>query len=80
MLTEDEGEFYNPAYNFYLDKPVEKFNNLDSLQAALQQNPSAIVISRAYDEADLQKLNLLTLAEHHDLFESPTTVVYGSRH
>ena len=80
MLTEDEGEFYNPAYNFYLDKPVQKFYNLDTLQAALQQNPSAVVVSRAYDEAELQKLKLIKLAEHHDLFESPTTVVYGSTH
>ena len=78
-VTHDEGEFYNPAYNFYLDKPVEKFYNLDSLQAALHKNPWAVIVSRADADADLQKLNLTKVAEHHDLFESPTTVVYVSR-
>lgn len=75
-ITEDEGEFYNPAYNFYLDKPVQKFYNIDTLQVALQQNPSAVIVSRKEYESDLQKLNLTKLAEHHDLFELPTTVVY----
>jgi len=78
IITEDEGEFYNPGYNFYLNKPVIKFTNADSLQAALLKNPSAIIISRKDNNADLQKLNLTKVAEKHDLFESPTTVLYAA--
>lgn len=78
IITEDEGEFYNPGYNFYLNTPVIKFTNADSLQAALIKNPSAIIISRKDNDADLQKLNFVKVAEHHDLFESPTTVLYAA--
>ena len=77
VTTQDEGEFYNPAYNFYLNTPIIKFTNADSLQAALIKNPSAIIISRTGNDADLQQLNLTKVAEHHDLFESPTTVLYA---
>jgi len=77
VITEDEGEFYNPGYNFYLNAPVIKFTNADSLQAALIKNLSAIIISRKDNDADLQKLNLTKVAEHHDLFETPTTVLYA---
>lgn len=80
VLTQDEGEFYNPAYNFYLAKPVEKFYNLDTLRTALKQNPTAVVISRKDSEADLQKLSLVKIAEYHDLFELPTTVIYVFKH
>lgn len=78
VITEDEGEFYNPGYNFYLNKPVIKFTNADSLQTALITNPSAIIISRKDNDADLQKLNLTKVAEHHNLFESSTTVLYAA--
>jgi hypothetical protein len=77
-ITEDEGEFYNPAYNFYLNEPVKKIFNADTLHRALIVNPNAVVIARADNESDLQKLNLLKIAEHHDLFELSTTVLYVS--
>jgi 4-amino-4-deoxy-L-arabinose transferase-like glycosyltransferase len=70
---------YNAGYNFYLDKPVKKFFNVDSLKIALTANPSAIVITRTENAPDLQKLNLNKLAEHHDLFELPTTVLYVTK-
>jgi 4-amino-4-deoxy-L-arabinose transferase-like glycosyltransferase len=70
---------YNAGYNFYLDKPVKKFFNLDTLHAALEINPTAIVISRSENAGGLKKLNLAKVAEHHDLFELPTTVLYVSQ-
>jgi hypothetical protein len=75
-ITEDEGEFYNPAYNFYLNSPIKKISNADTLQAALLQYPYAIVVGRARNVEDLEKLNLTKVAEHHDLFETSTTVLY----
>ncbi|TDH26179.1 glycosyltransferase family 39 protein [Segetibacter sp. 3557_3] len=71
-------KLYNPGFNFYLDQNVQKFFDVESLRNAIAANPDAVVISRMDNEADLQKLPLKKLASHHDLFESPTTVVYAS--
>jgi 4-amino-4-deoxy-L-arabinose transferase-like glycosyltransferase len=79
-IVNQEGEFYNPAYNFYLRKPVKKFTNIDSLQAALLVHPGAILITTKDTEEQLSRLGLIKVAEHHDLFENPTTVLYVSRH
>ncbi len=69
-------KMYNPAYNFYLDSTIQKFNDTTSLKTALQHKPGAIVISREDDAADLNSINLKLVARHRDIFESPTTVVY----
>jgi 4-amino-4-deoxy-L-arabinose transferase-like glycosyltransferase len=78
-IVQPEGEFYNPAYNFYLEKPVRKFTNLDSLRHALSNNAPAIVLTTTDTEAALSALPLIKIAAHHDLFESPTTVLYASK-
>lgn len=67
---------YNPGYNFYINTNVQKFSNADTLRDALLKNPGAIVISRLDNSEDLRKLRLREVARHHDLFESPTTVLY----
>ncbi|MDB5192945.1 MAG: glycosyltransferase family 39 protein [Segetibacter sp.] len=72
-------KIYNPGYNFYLNKPVKRFSNTAELGKALRANPSAIIITRKDNAADLSALNLLKVAEHHDLFESPTTALYVAR-
>ena len=67
---------YNPGYNFYLKGPVIVFDTVDSLSVALKQNPGAILITRKQKAGDLKALSLIKVAEHHDLFELPTTVLY----
>ena len=69
-------EIYNPGYNFYLNTNIRKFYNVDSLQTALLQNPDAILITRTNYIDTLKRLNLVEVARHHDLFESPTTILY----
>lgn len=66
---------YNPGYNFYLSKSIKKYDSIDSLKVQLQQNPDAPVISRKEFLDSLQSLNLAVIAEHHDIFELPTTII-----
>ncbi|HEV8080735.1 MAG TPA: glycosyltransferase family 39 protein [Chitinophagaceae bacterium] len=68
-------KIYNPGYNFYLDESIKKYESVDSLNVQLQQNPDAIIISRKEFLDSLQLLNLDVIAEHHDIFELPTTIV-----
>jgi hypothetical protein len=72
-------KMYNPGYNFYLDSAIKKYSSPETLQAALINNPGAIVISRQDDAKEIQHLNLKLVAQHHDLFELPTTVLYVSK-
>ncbi|MCY7422287.1 MAG: glycosyltransferase family 39 protein [Chitinophagaceae bacterium] len=72
-------EIYNPGYNFYLPATVNRFTNVDSLQVALIKNPSAIVITRLVYADTLKRLALHEVARHHDLFETPTTVLYVTK-
>jgi hypothetical protein len=69
-------KMYNPGYNFYLNSNVQKLHDTASLKTALQHNPGAIVISRQEDGKELEALNLKLVAQHHDIFELPTTVLY----
>lgn len=69
-------EIYNPGYNFYLPSGVNRFTNVDSLNSAILQNPSAIIITRLAYADKLKGLSLKEVARHHDLFETPTTVLY----
>ncbi len=69
-------KLYNPGFNFYLDNNVKKFFNADTLLQAINSQPDAVVISRLENDAELKTLNLTLIAQHHDLFESPTTVLY----
>ena len=66
---------YNPGYNFYLNKNVKKYYSVDSINAQLQQNPGAIIIGRKEFLDSLRSLDLDVIAEHHDLFKLPTTII-----
>ncbi len=68
-------QIYNPGYNFYLTKIIQKFNSVDSLKQALSNHPDAIVISRMDFLDSLNMLDLKIIASHHDLFELPTTII-----
>lgn len=66
---------YNPGYNFYLEKNIIQYYNLDSLKTALQKTQGAIIISRADKIDSLKTLSLKVIATHHDIFELPTTII-----
>jgi hypothetical protein len=55
---------------------VKKFNTPQELLQGLQNNPDAIVITRLDEAEELKGLDLQQVAEHHDIFETPITVLY----
>lgn len=72
-------QIYNPGYNFYLNNNIKTYQSLDSLNARLQQDTGAIIISRKEFTDSLKTLDLEVIAEHRDLFELPTTIILKHR-
>lgn len=70
---------YNPAYNFYINSSVVNCQDTYSLQNLLKRYPGALVVSRKEYLDSLNLLNLEVIAIHHDLFESPTTVLLTNK-
>jgi 4-amino-4-deoxy-L-arabinose transferase-like glycosyltransferase len=68
-------QVYNPGYNFYLGQNIKEFTVLDSVRNRLAQYPGALIISRNEFTAELKTLGLEVIASHHDIFESPTTII-----
>lgn len=68
-------QIYNPGYNFYLNTKIVEYPQLDSIRAKLQQHPDALIISRKDFAEELKQLDLEVIAEHHDIFELPTTII-----
>ncbi len=68
-------QIYNPGYNFYLNTNIKEYPSLDSIQAKLKEYPDALIISRKEFENELKQMNLEVIAEHHDIFELPTTII-----
>ncbi|MDN5204947.1 glycosyltransferase family 39 protein [Fulvivirgaceae bacterium BMA10] len=69
----------NPAYLFYLKRPIKKFNNLNELETFLAHNKEAYVISRARYIDELNDINEFKLLfKKKDLFESSTTVLLST--
>lgn len=67
---------YNAAFNFNLHtNNIKKYQSIDSLKLALQLQPDAFIISRKKYLDSLKMLPVRVIAEHHDLFESPTTII-----
>lgn len=70
---------YNPAYNFYIKAPIVNCKDTYSLQSLLKRYPNALVVSRKEYIDSLKSLNLEVVAVHHDLFESPTTILLTNK-
>jgi 4-amino-4-deoxy-L-arabinose transferase-like glycosyltransferase len=68
-------QIYNPGYNFYLNTNIKEYPTLDSVKAKLAEHPGALIISRKEFVDSLKTLDLEVIAEHHDIFELPTTVI-----
>jgi 4-amino-4-deoxy-L-arabinose transferase-like glycosyltransferase len=71
-------KIFHPSFTYYLPERVTVFESIDSLQNYLQTN-EALVISRQSLLQELDTLKLDTVAMHHDLFESHTTVLITNR-
>jgi 4-amino-4-deoxy-L-arabinose transferase-like glycosyltransferase len=72
-------QIYNPAYNFYLNKPVKVLDNPAQVSALIASQPNVIIISRERNIRELDSLPLTVLAKERDLFETATTVVVSGK-
>ena len=67
-------KIFHPSFTFYLKDRVKVFDDRDSLALFLKGN-KALILSRLNLTNELDSLHLKTVAAHHDLFESHTTVL-----
>lgn len=69
---------YNPAFSFYLKKPVPTFKSTEELNTYILQTGEGYILSRKSLENEFMHLeNIYKIGEAKDIFEIPTTVVYG---
>ncbi|HEX2534401.1 MAG TPA: glycosyltransferase family 39 protein [Chitinophagaceae bacterium] len=71
-------KIFQPSFTFYLPERVRVFDQADSLAAYLQQH-EALVLTRQALAPELDSLKLRTVAAHHDLFETHTTILLTNR-
>jgi hypothetical protein len=68
---------YNPAFSFYLKKPVSTFKSAEELKAYILQTGEGYILSRKSLENEFMHLEHIDkVGEAKDIFEIPTTVVY----
>ena len=67
-------KIFHPSFTFYLKDRVKVFDDKDSLNMYLNVN-KALILSRLNLAPELDSLKLKTVAAHHDLFESHTTIL-----
>ena len=72
-------KIYNPAFNFYLNKPIQVLDDAAAVTRILTNNPQAIIISRESLLPELQSLPYKLLAKERDLFETATTVLISGK-
>ncbi len=71
---------YNPAFSFYLKKPIPTFRSTEELNEYILQTGEGYIISRKVLEDKFMHLdNLYRIGEAKDIFEIPTTVIYEIR-
>ncbi|MCO4292607.1 glycosyltransferase family 39 protein [Solitalea sp. MAHUQ-68] len=67
---------YNPGYNFYLNHPIKRFTDVDSLRRFIELHPNCVLITREGTLADLKSIkNIQIVFSGKDLFEKPVTVL-----
>ena len=71
-------KIFQPSYAFYLPARIKVFEEADSLMNYLKHH-SAIIITRKEFVGDFKPGGLKTIAMHHNLFETPTTVLLTNK-
>jgi 4-amino-4-deoxy-L-arabinose transferase-like glycosyltransferase len=66
-------QIYNPAFNFYLQEPVKRIENIEELKTYLAQHPNSEVVTRAKRLPELGKLPLRLYFKDKDIFENNST-------
>jgi 4-amino-4-deoxy-L-arabinose transferase-like glycosyltransferase len=79
LLKKDEQVYsykiYNPAFNFYLNKPVKMLDDAAQVRQVITANPHAVIISRENHLPELEGVPFKLIAKERDLFETATTVL-----
>ena len=71
---------YNPAFSFYLKKPIPTFRSADELRDYVINTGEGYILSRKSKEEEFRHIeNIHKIGEAKDIFEIPTTVVYEIR-
>ncbi|HEY8897269.1 MAG TPA: glycosyltransferase family 39 protein [Niastella sp.] len=83
LLRKDEQVYayriYNPAFNFYLNKPIRVLHDPQQVKQVVTTQPNAIIISRENHLQELDSLPVKLLAKERDLFETATTVLVSGK-
>jgi len=72
-------KIYNPAYNFYLDKPIKMLDDAAQVSQVIMADPHAVIISRENHLPELDSVPFKLLAKERDLFETATTVLISGK-
>ena len=71
---------YNPAFSFYLKKPIPTFRNTEDLKEYINETGEGYILSRKSLTNEFGHLdNIHKIGEAKDIFEIPTTVIYEIR-
>lgn len=69
-------KIFNPAFVFYLEKEIKKYEDLNAFKAAIKDLDEVYIITRKEHVQDIEGLEgMEVIVEQRDIFELPTTVV-----
>ena len=69
---------YNSAFSFYLKRPVPTLQTPEAMADYIRETGEGYIITRKVFMEELEGLdNITVIGEAKDIFEIPTTVVYG---
>lgn len=68
-------KIYNPAFNFYLNRPVVLREHLNYFRDSLPAGKTSFIITRKEFENDFAGFPVTKIAEQKDIFENPVTVI-----
>ena len=73
-------DIYNPAFSFYLKKPISTFRTTEDLKEYISETGKGYILSRKSLSEEFGHLeNIHKIGEAKDIFEIPTTVIYEIR-
>ncbi len=73
-------DIYNPAFSFYLKKPIPTFRTTEYLKEYISETGKGYILSRKSLTEEFGHLeNIHKIGEAKDIFEIPTTVIYEIR-
>ena len=70
-------KIYNPAFSFYIRKPIPTFNTSSELEKYVKETGQGYILTRKVLAGEIEGIkHLKIMGEAKDIFEIPTTVIY----